>query len=218
VNVLLLGPQGSGKGTQAKRIAAEYGLAHVATGDMFRAAIAAGTDLGRRVEPILAAGQLVPDELTIELIRERLAQPDAQAGFVLDGFPRNLVQAEALDELLAELGRPLDVVLELQVPDEVCRERMLKRAEEEGRADDTLEVIDRRLEIYHRETAPLVEHYLATGNVVGIHGDASIDEVYAEIQDAFQRVEAAAQRPVRVADQWRGSGGTGRFSQLRPER
>ena len=101
MNLLVLGPQGAGKGTQAKRIAAEYGIPHVSTGDMFRAAIAARTELGRQVEPILAAGELVPDELTIALIRERLGEPDAAAGFVLDGFPRNLAQAEALDEMLA---------------------------------------------------------------------------------------------------------------------
>jgi adenylate kinase len=190
VNILLLGPQGSGKGTQAKRIAAEYGLAHVATGDMFRQAIASRTPLGRRVEPILESGELVPDELTIELIRERLAQPDALKGFVLDGFPRNLAQAEALDELLAEIARPLSIVLELLVSDDVARERMRKRADEEGRVDDTPEVIDRRLEIYHQETEPLSDRYLATGKLVGIHGDRSIDEVYAEIQEALERVEA----------------------------
>lgn len=190
LNVLILGPQGSGKGTQARRIAAEYGIPHVATGDMFRQAIARRTALGLQVEPILASGRLVPDELTIALIRERLSQDDARDGFVLDGFPRNAAQAEALDELLCALGRPLDVVLELQVPDEVCIERMLERAREEGRADDTPEVIARRLEIYHRETAPLVLRYLPTGKVVGIRGDRSIDEVWAEIQDALERVEA----------------------------
>ncbi len=137
MNVLLLGPQGSGKGTQAKRIAAEYGVPHIATGDMFRAAIAAGSPLGREVEPILASGALVPDELTIALIRERLSQEDTSAGFVLDGFPRNATQAEALDTLLGELGRPLDVVLELQVSDELCLERLLARAGAEGRADDS---------------------------------------------------------------------------------
>ncbi len=187
MNVLLLGPQGSGKGTQAKRIAAEYGVPHIATGDMFRAAIAAESSLGREVEPILASGALVPDELTIALIRERLSQEDASAGFVLDGFPRNAAQAEALDTLLAELGRPLDVVLELQVTDELCIERLLARASAEGRADDSPEVIARRLAIYHEETAPLVAYYLPTGNVVGIHGEGEIDEVWSEIQVALER-------------------------------
>ena len=128
LNVLILGPQGSGKGTQAARIAAEYGVPHVATGEMFRAAIAAGTRLGREVEPILASGALVRDELTIGLIRERLSEDDAERGFVLDGFPRNAAQAEALDDLLDELDRPLDVVLDLQVPDEVCIDRLQGRA------------------------------------------------------------------------------------------
>jgi adenylate kinase len=188
VNVLLLGPQGSGKGTQATRIAAEYGIPHVATGDMFRHAIARGTALGRQVEPILASGRLVPDELTISLIRERLGEEDARDGFVLDGFPRNAAQADALDALLEELARPLDVVLELQVPEEICLERLLRRAAEEGRPDDTHEVIRRRLEIYRTETAPLVDHYLATGKVVGIHGVRTVDEVWAEIQDALEQV------------------------------
>ena len=167
LNVLLFGPQGSGKGTQAKRISAEHGLPHVSTGDMFRAAIARETPLGLRVKPILESGELVPDELTIGLIRERLAEDDAHAGFVLDGFPRNIAQAEALDDLLAALERPLSAVLEFEIPDEVCVERLLGRAAEEGRADDTPETIARRLEIYHRDTAPLSEHYRATGKLVG---------------------------------------------------
>ena len=189
LNVLILGPQGSGKGTQAKRISAEYGIPHIAPGEMFREAIARGTPLGREVEPILAGGQLVPDELTVSLIRERLIEQDASDGFVLDGFPRNAAQADALDDLLEEIERPLDVVLELQVPDEVCIARLLKRARAEGRVDDTPEVIARRLEIYHRETEPLIEHYLATGKVVGIHGIGSIDEVWAEIQDALEHLD-----------------------------
>jgi len=189
LNVLILGPQGSGKGTQAKRISAEYGIPHVATGDMFRDAIAQGTPLGLRIKPIYDAGELVPDELTVSLIRERLEKDDARGGSVLDGFPRNAAQADALDGLLDELGRPLDIVLELQVPDEICIERIRKRAEEEGRADDTPDSIARRLDIYHRETAPLIEHYLATGKVVGIHGAGSVDEVWAEIQDALEHVE-----------------------------
>jgi adenylate kinase len=188
LNILLLGPQGSGKGTQAKRIAEEYELAHIATGDMFRAAIARRTPLGLEVEPILAAGRLVPDQLTIDLIRERLAEPDAHRGFVLDGFPRNEVQADALDELLRELGRPLDLVLEFQIPDSPCIERLRKRAEEEGRVDDTPEVIAQRLEIYHRETEPLIERYRTRGNFVGIHADRTVDEVFAEIQDVLEQL------------------------------
>jgi adenylate kinase len=192
VNVLLLGPQGSGKGTQAKRISAEYGVPHVATGDMFRAAMAAETPLGLKIKPIYDAGELVPDDLTIGLIRERLSQDDARDGFVLDGFPRNLAQAEALDELLRELERPLSIVFEFQIPDGLCIERMLKRAKDEGRDDDTPEVIARRLEIYHRETAPLIDYYLATTKLVGVHADRSVDEVFAEIQNALERVGATA--------------------------
>jgi adenylate kinase len=192
LNVLLFGPQGSGKGTQAKRIAAEYGIPHVSTGDMFRAAIANQTALGKQVEPILASGELVPDELTVSLIRERLAEPDAERGFILDGFPRNLAQAEALDELLAELDRPLTAALELLVSDDVAVERMRKRAAEEGRADDTPEAMARRLEIYHRETSPLSEHYRATGRLVGIDGAGTIDEVWGRIHDALAQAGVPA--------------------------
>jgi adenylate kinase len=190
--VLLLGPQGSGKGTQAKRISAEYGIPAIATGDMFRAAIAADTQLGRKVKPIYDAGRLVPDELTIDLIRDRLSQADARAGFILDGFPRNLPQAEALDELLLELGRPLDVVFDFQIDDELAKERMLGRAKEEARSDDTPEAIAERLRIYHEQTEPLVQHYLASGRVVGIHAERSIDEVWSELQDALDQAEGEA--------------------------
>ena len=195
LNVLILGPQGSGKGTQAARIASEYAIPHIATGDMFRSAIAAGTPLGKEVEPILASGALVPDELTIRLIRERLSEDDARDGFVLDGFPRNAAQAEALDEVLDELGRPLDLVLELQVPDDMCMERLVGRAQEEGRTDDSPEVIAKRLQIFHRETAPLISYYLPRGIVVGIHGDRSRDEVWAEIVETLERVASRAGEP-----------------------
>jgi len=191
LNVLLFGPQGSGKGTQAKRIAAEYAIPHVSTGDMFRAAIAKGTSLGQQVEPILASGALVPDDLTIGLIRERLAEPDAREGFILDGFPRNLAQAEALDGLLDELGRPLTAVLELIVSDDECVARIAGRAAEEGRADDTPEAVARRLEIYHRDTEPISGHYRATGKLVGIPGDGSVDEVWTEIQQALEQAVPA---------------------------
>ena len=191
LNVLLFGPQGSGKGTQAKRIAAEYGIPHVSTGDMFRAAIAKGTPLGQQVEPILASGALVPDDLTIGLIRERLAEPDAGEGFILDGFPRNLAQAEALDGLLDELGRPLTIVLELLVSDDECVARIAGRAAEEGRADDTPDAVARRLEIYHRDTEPISDHYRTTGRLVGIPGDGSVDEVWTEIQQALEQAVPA---------------------------
>jgi adenylate kinase len=190
MNLLLLGPQGSGKGTQGKRIAAEYGIPHVATGDMFRAAISAGTELGLRVEPILASGRLVDDELTVALIEERLGQDDAREGFVLDGFPRNLVQAEALDTMLLGIGRSLDAILFFDLPERVARERLLRRSREEGRPDDTPEVIDRRLATYRAQTEPVVEHYRATGKLVPLHADRSVGDVFAEIQRALDAVEA----------------------------
>ena len=188
MNILLLGPQGSGKGTQAKRISTEYGIPHVATGDMLRETIAAGTELGRKVKPILERGDLVPDEDMISLIRARLSRDDTADGFVLDGFPRTMAQAEALDAMLREIGRELTIVFELQLPDEVCIERLLRRARLEGRVDDTPEVVRRRLELYHRETEPLIEHYRATGKLVGIHADRSIAEVFSEIQEALDHL------------------------------
>jgi adenylate kinase len=188
MNLLVLGPQGAGKGTQAKRIATEYALPHVSTGDMFRAAVAEQTELGKRVEPILAAGELVPDELTIALIRERLDRADAAAGFVLDGFPRNLAQAEALDATLGEIGRSLDAILFFDLADDVVTERMLGRAKAEGRADDTPEVIARRLAIYHEQTEPVVEHYRVTGRLVPLHAERSIEEVWSEVQAALEQL------------------------------
>jgi adenylate kinase len=187
-DILLLGPQGAGKGTQGKLIADEHGIPHVATGDMLRAAMGAGTELGRQVAPIYDAGQLVPDDLMIALIRERLGTEDAREGFVLDGFPRTMPQAEALEEMLREIGRDLDVVFEFQLADQVGRERMLRRAAEEGRTDDTPEAIDQRLRLYHEETEPLIEYYRARGNLVGIHADRSVQDVFREIQQTLEQV------------------------------
>ena len=192
MNLLVLGPQGSGKGTQAKRISTDYAIPHVSTGDMFRAAVAAGSELGQRVDPILARGDLVPDELTVALIRERLGEPDARRGFVLDGFPRTEAQADALESLLAEIGRRLDAVLYFNLSDEVATERMLERATVENRPDDTPAVIARRLATYHAETEPIVEHYRATGKLVPFHAERTIDDVYEEVQQALQRFEDAA--------------------------
>jgi adenylate kinase len=187
VNILLLGPQGSGKGTQARRIAEEYGVPHISSGDMLRATIAADTPVGRHLKPILESGELVSDELMIQLIQNRLHKADTAGGFVLDGFPRTWAQAQALDQMLKEIGRELDVVFELQVSDDVSTDRLLHRSKDEGRTDDAPEVIAERLETYHRETEPLVEHYRARGNLVGVHGERSVDEVFSEIQEALEQ-------------------------------
>jgi len=192
MNVLVLGPQGSGKGTQAKLIAKTYGVPQIATGDMIREIKELETELGRRVKEIYDRGDLVDDSTIVELIESRLDRGDTIPGFILDGFPRNTAQAEALDVLLHRLGRDLDVVFELQIGDrEVLLDRIAKRAVEEGRSDDTPDAIRKRLEIYERETAPLVEYYRTTrGNVVGIHADQSIESVFSEIRAALDQVAA----------------------------
>jgi adenylate kinase len=192
MNILLLGPQGSGKGTQAKLISETYGIPHIATGDMIREIKELDTPEGRELKAVYDAGELVNDDLMIRLIGSRLDRGDTIPGFVLDGFPRTMPQAEALDELLRDLGRDLDVVFEFQVPDrETLLHRMLKRAAEEDRSDDTPEAIRRRLELYEELTAPLTEYYRSTrGNVVGIHADRPIEQVFAEIREALDQVAA----------------------------
>jgi adenylate kinase len=194
MNLIVLGPQGSGKGTQAKLISKTYGIPHIATGDMIREMKELDTPVGREVRAVYDAGQLVQDDLIIRMIRDRLDRGDTLPGFVLDGFPRNLAQAEALDELLRELGREVDLVFEFQVPNRaVLIERMLKRAAEENRSDDTPEAIGQRLEIYDRETAPLVEYYRSTrGNVVGINADQTVEAVFADVRAALDQVAARA--------------------------
>ena len=192
MNILLLGPQGAGKGTQAKRIAAEYGIPHIATGDILREAMANETALGLKVKPIYDSGALVPDDLMTDLIRDRLGEPDATLGFVLDGFPRTMEQADALDAMLEEIGKELDIVFELQLPDDAAHERLLRRAELEGRTDDTPDAIAKRLATYHELTEPLVGHYRVKGNLVGIHAGRTINEVFAEIQEALEQVAPAA--------------------------
>ena len=186
LNVLLLGPQRAGKGTQAKRISAEYGIPHIASGEILRAEMDAGTELGKRVKETIERGDLVSDDLMIELIRNRLEQPDTESGFVLDGFPRTTVQAEALDSMFGDIGRNFSVAFSLQIPDEVAFDRLRRRA----RADDTDEAIQRRLDNYHRETEPLIEYYRTRGNVVPIHANRSENEVFAEIQRALEQVPA----------------------------
>jgi adenylate kinase len=190
LNLLVLGPQGAGKGTQAKRISAEYEIPHVATGDMFRA-LDTSTELGREVAAIMARGDLVPDARTVEMIENRLSEPDAAEGFVLDGFPRNLAQAQALDSMLGSIGRGLDAILFFAVSDEIGMERALARAALEGRADDTCFECAGRHEIYHRETEPIVEHYRTTGKLIPLHADRSVEQVWSEISNALQQVVAA---------------------------
>ena len=171
-----------------------YGIPHIATGDIVRELKELPTELGREVKAVYDRGDLVSDELMIRLVRERLERDDTAEGFVLDGYPRTMPQAEALDGLLRELGRSLDIVFDFQVPDhDVLLQRMLRRAAEEGRSDDTPDAIRRRLELYEKETAPLVDYYRATQvNVVGVHADRTVEEVFNEIEDSLSSVEARA--------------------------
>ena len=156
---------------------------------MFRA-LDDSTELGREVAAIMERGELVPDAITIRMIEARLAEPDAADGFILDGFPRNLAQAEALDAMLGGIGRGLDAILFFDVPDDVALERMQQRAREENRADDNPEAMRKRLAIYHSETVPVVEHYRATGKLVPLHAGRSVEAVFAEIEDALATVSA----------------------------
>lgn len=179
--LLIIGPQGSGKGTQGVRIAEAFGIPAVSTGDVFRANVKDGTDLGLQVQAIIEAGDLVPDELTSAIVRDRLAQDDAAAGFLLDGYPRNLGQVGDLDGFLESRGEPLTAVIELSVPRDESIQRLSLRAAEQGRADDNEESIAKRLAIYESETAPILDVYRSRGIAVEIDGVGSLDEVFERI-------------------------------------
>jgi len=217
INLILLGPPGAGKGTQAKAIAAAHGLRQLSTGDMLRAAVAAGTETGRRAKAVMDRGELVSDEVVIKIIAERIGEPDCSGGIILDGFPRTLAQADALDTMLGETQHTLDAVIELKVDDNQLIERIVgrftcatcgegyhdrfKRPLVEGRCDvchgsqfvrrpdDTAETVTRRLMIYYRETAPLIGYYYCKGNLIRIDGMASIDQVTVEIGERLAEIK-----------------------------
>ena len=185
MRLIILGPPGAGKGTQATRIAQTFGIPAISTGDIFRANIKNETPLGLQVKEVLASGGYVTDDITNAIVRDRLFEPDAEQGFLLDGYPRTAPQVEALDAILAEHDHALQAVLELTVDEDAVVERLLKRAQVEGRADDTEDVIRERQAIYRRETAPLTEVYSARGLLVQVDGMGSVDEVFERVRGAL---------------------------------
>jgi adenylate kinase len=188
MRLILLGPPGAGKGTQAQRLVEKHGLPQLSTGDMLRAAVKAGTGVGRRAKAVMDAGDLVSDDIVNAIVAERIDQPDCAAGFILDGYPRTLVQADAVGKMLAERGTELDAVVELVVDDKALVGRILKRAEETKaaglpvRKDDTAEVFDERLREYYKKTAPLIGYYYAKGKLTSVDGMAGMDAVTEKIE------------------------------------
>lgn len=185
MELIIFGPPGAGKGTQAKKISETYEIPHVSTGDIFRTAIKNETELGKKVKSILDAGDLVPDELVVKLIKEELQEPDYTEGYILDGFPRTVPQAEAFDDYLDQQNSRVDAFLELQVPEEELVSRILSR--DEGRSDDTEDKVKKRLEVYREETAPVKEHYKKQDLVYTIDGVGSIEEIFKRIQDVLDK-------------------------------
>lgn len=186
--IILLGPPGAGKGTQAQKLQDKHGLVQLSTGDMLRAAVASGSEIGQKAKAIMDAGGLVPDEVVVQIISERLNQPDTmEKGAILDGFPRTRAQAEALDNILAEKGRSLDAVVELTVDEGILLDRIQKRAAETGgeRSDDNAETLRNRLAVYHEQTAPIVPYYENKGMLTRINGMSPIEQVSADLEKAL---------------------------------
>ena len=181
MNLILLGPPGAGKGTQGHRLSERYNIPEISTGDILRSAVQKGTPLGREAKSYMDRGALVPDEIMIGIIRERLAQDDTERGFILDGFPRTVAQAEALSRLSEEQQRPIEHVISIEVPQEELLQRLAGRRQLEGRQDDTDEAIRHRLEVYERETAPLIDYYRCRGLLRCIAGVGTIDEIFQRI-------------------------------------
>jgi adenylate kinase len=188
--IVLVGPPGAGKGTQAKLLQEALGLPQVSTGDLFRFNLKNETELGKLAQAYMDRGELVPDEVTVAMVKDRLSQADCANGAILDGFPRTLAQAEALDELLAELNGRITIVPSIEVPQDVLVDRLLKRARLEGRADDNEETIRTRMRVYENQTRPLLDYYGRKGLVAAVDGQQSIEEVQ---QDLIEVVAEAAQ-------------------------
>jgi adenylate kinase len=184
MRMVFIGPPGAGKGTQAERLVKTYGMAHLSTGDMLRAARDAKTEIGLKAEKFMSSGALVPDEIIIAIIGHRLGQPDCRGGYLLDGFPRTIAQAEALDRMLAEKKTPLDVVLELRVPEEELFRRLAGR----GRADDSPEVIRQRLVAYRKQTEPLLAYYGRGGLLKSIDGLGTVDEIFSRAKAVLDKI------------------------------
>jgi adenylate kinase len=187
VRLVLLGPPGAGKGTQAERLAAKRGIVTLSTGDMLRAAVAAGSPLGVRAKAIMERGELVPDDVMVAIVEERIGRPDSTRGFILDGFPRTIAQAEALDRMLKKIGAKLDAVIEIAVGEDFLLGRIENRIKETGgaRGDDNVETLRKRISVYRQQTAPLVDYYRRRGLLFSIDGTGTKDEVSAAISDAL---------------------------------
>jgi adenylate kinase len=184
MRLILLGPPGAGKGTQANRLVEKHGIVQLSTGEMLRAAAAAGTPVGKRAHEIMERGELVPDDVMVGIIDERLDAPDTAKGFILDGFPRTVAQAEALDRLLDDKGLALDAVIEIAVDDELLQSRIENRIRETGgaRADDTVETLKKRLAVYHAQTAPVADYYREKSTLKTVDGMGTMDEVSTAIE------------------------------------
>lgn len=191
MRLILMGPPGAGKGTQAKIISGRLGVPAISTGDIFRANVSEGTPLGVEAKRYMDAGDYVPDEVTNAMVRDRLDQDDTTEGFLLDGYPRTVAQVDELDRMLADAGRSLDAVVVLTVQDEELIQRLLHRAETEGRTDDTEEVVRHRQDVYNEQTAPLLEVYAGRDLLVEVDGMGSVDDVTARVFDALDRVRGA---------------------------